>query len=96
MVDHVGYRLAQEALTNAVLHAAATRVDVRIHQDLDTVTILIEDDGQGRPPSSRPLAGSGLRGMRERAHLLGGRLNIGPRPPHGWRVEAVLPTHSGG
>ncbi len=96
LVDHAGYRLAQEALTNAVRHAAATRVDVRILQDLDTVTIIVEDDGQGRPPSGRPLAGSGLRGMRERAHLLGGRLDIGPRPPHGWRVEAVLPTHSGG
>ncbi|MFF4622002.1 sensor histidine kinase [Nonomuraea jabiensis] len=96
LVDHAGYRLAQEALTNAVRHAAATRVDVRIRQHLDTVTIIVEDDGQGRPPSSRPLAGSGLRGMRERAHLLGGRLDIGPRPPHGWRVEAVLPTHSGG
>lgn len=96
LVDHAGYRLAQEALTNAVRHAAATRVDVRIHQDLDTVTILVEDDGQDHPPAGHLLAGSGLRGMRERAHLLGGRLDIGPRPPHGWRVEAVLPTHSGG
>ncbi|MHA6625350.1 sensor histidine kinase [Pseudonocardia sichuanensis] len=90
-VSHGGYRLLQEAVTNAVRHAGASAVDVRVAQGRDAVTITVEDDGGGPPPGP-DVEGSGIRGMRERARLLGGTLEIGPRHPAGWRVEARLPT----
>ncbi|WP_188194455.1 sensor histidine kinase [Nonomuraea sp. SYSU D8015] len=96
LVDHCGYRLVQEALTNAVRHAGATRADVRVHRERDCVTLVVEDDGPTTPPphSSLPGPGTGLHGMRERARLLGGALSIAPRVPHGWRIHAVLPDRS--
>jgi signal transduction histidine kinase len=90
-VGHGGYRLLQEALTNAVRHAGATAVGVRVRQDGNTVTITVEDDGSGPPPAAEA-EGAGIRGMRERARLLGGTLRISARRPTGWRVEATLPA----
>lgn len=90
-VGHGGYRLLQEALTNAVRHAGAGAVGVRVRQDGNAVTITVDDDGSGPPPAAEA-EGSGIRGMRERARLLGGTLRISRRQPTGWRVEATLPT----
>ncbi|MFB9904562.1 sensor histidine kinase [Allokutzneria oryzae] len=95
LVDHGGYRLAQEALTNAVRHAGASTVAVTVARDADAVTITVEDDGPGTPPDGGVAEGSGIRGMRERARLLGGTLTIGAAVPHGWRVRAVLPVRAG-
>jgi signal transduction histidine kinase len=88
LVDHGGYRLAQEALTNAVRHAEATQIHVRIRQTRQAVTITVDDNGLTEPHSAE---GYGIRGMRERARLLGGTLEILARQPHGWSVRAVLP-----
>lgn len=91
-VDAAIYRLAQEALTNAVRHArSATRVGIEVRRTGDVVRLRIADDGLTRPgPGAEP--GFGLTGMTERAHLLGGSLSAGPGPEGGWVVEAVLPT----
>jgi len=84
------YRLAQEAVTNARRHARhATRVDVRVEADGDTVTLSVRDDGDAPTTGSTP--GYGLVGMTERAGLLGGTCAAGPNPDRGWTVTAVLP-----
>jgi signal transduction histidine kinase len=85
------YRLAQESITNAVRHARhATRVDVRVVGDADSVHLTVVDDGD--PASAaRSAWGYGILGMKERAALLGGTLEAGPGPGRGWVVSAVLP-----
>lgn len=89
LVDHAGYRLAQEALTNALRHSDATQVDLRLHHTPDAVVITVADNGSATPSPSAD--GTGLRGIRERTRLLGGTLRIEPNQPTGWLVEARLP-----
>jgi signal transduction histidine kinase len=92
-VHSASYRIVQEALTNVLRHADATRATVLVRADADCLTIAVTDDGTvGGTPSSRG-AGAGVRGMRERAAALGGTLEAGPCPDGegGWRVEAALP-----
>ncbi len=93
-VDAALYRLAQESLTNAVRHArGATRVGIDVRRDGDAVRLCVSDDGQPGPGTA-PEPGFGLRGMAERAQLLGGSLSAGPAPGGGWVVEAVLPVEA--
>ncbi|HUQ59687.1 sensor histidine kinase [Lentzea sp.] len=89
LVDHAGYRLAQEALTNALRHSDATEVDLRLHHAQDAVVITVADNGSTTPGPTAD--GTGLRGIRERTRLLGGTLRIEPNLPSGWLVEARLP-----
>ena len=85
------YRIAQESVTNALRHARnATRVDVQVVGDPDAVRLTVRDDGDPVHASSVD-AGYGLVGMTERAALLGGTLEAGPGPDHGWVVHALLP-----
>jgi signal transduction histidine kinase len=85
------YRIAQEAVTNALRHARhATRVDVRVVGDPDRVRLTVCDDGDASTGGRRP-DGYGLIGMSERATLLGGTLVAGPSEKRGWTVEVVLP-----
>ncbi len=84
------YRLAQEAITNALRHARrASRVLVRVEADAGAVRLTVQDDGEGQV--SRGRAGFGLVGMAERATLFGGTFEAGACAQGGWRVEAVLP-----
>lgn len=92
--DHGGYRLVQEALTNAVRHSGARHIHVRIARAAGRITIAVEDDGPTTPSDFEE--GQGIRGMRERVRLLGGSLHLEPREPHGWRVRAELPIDGGG
>jgi len=85
------YRIAQESVTNALRHARnATRVDVQVVGDPDAIRLTVRDDGDPVHASSVD-AGYGLVGMTERAALLGGTLDAGPGPDHGWVVHALLP-----
>lgn len=86
------YRLAQEALTNVVRHAAAHNVWITLNQDDDTTSIIIEDDGKGIPPEylDRTDVGVGLLGMRERIELLGGTLEIDSAPDQGTRIVGSI------
>jgi signal transduction histidine kinase len=89
------YRLAQESITNAVRHARhATRVDVHVVGDADSVRLTVVDDGDPTSVARSPW-GYGIVGMRERATLLGGTLEAGPGPGRGWTVSAVLPRAGG-
>jgi signal transduction histidine kinase len=90
-VDLAAYRVVQEALTNVVRHAAATRVTVRVTRAPGELVVQVDDDGRGaeHPPGAPPPAGGrGLVGMRERAAALGGEVEAGPRPGRGFRVRA--------
>jgi two-component system sensor histidine kinase UhpB len=68
------YRVAQEALTNVVRHGAAGRAELRLERAGDRVILTVADDGLGLPPY--PVEGTGIRGMRERAALIGATLEI--------------------
>jgi signal transduction histidine kinase len=94
-VDTAVYRLAQEALTNALRHARnASRVEIRVVEGAGRLRLRVTDDGRIDP--ARPAShGFGLLGMTERAQLLGGTLRAGPAPEGGWMVDAELPTEVG-
>lgn len=86
------YRIAQEALTNALRHArGATLVRIDLSRVGEDVRLRVTDDGLP-PPGSGAQAGFGVTGMAERAQLVGGSLVAGPAAHGGWIVEAVLPV----
>jgi signal transduction histidine kinase len=92
VIEDGAYRVIQEALTNAMKHAAGSAVRVRLGVRAHELAIDVCDDG---PVVPSPLAGSGLKlglaGLRERVESLGGVLDAGPLPDGGWRLEARLP-----
>lgn len=85
------FRIVQEALTNAVRHASASAINIRIDETADTVRITVQDNGRGITGAQRdsPFA-IGLLGMRERADLIGATLTIGSRPRRGTEVVLTL------
>jgi signal transduction histidine kinase len=86
------YRIGAEALTNAVRHSAANRIDVALARNGTSATIEICDDGCGMPAIRRP-GSNGLRSMRARAETISGILTIGPGTGgHGTRVQLTIPT----
>jgi light-regulated signal transduction histidine kinase (bacteriophytochrome) len=90
------YRVLQEALTNVVRHAEATRVGVILGLKEDTVTMIIEDDGRGfgcdeDNPSQAPARHFGLLGMRERVALVDGTLEIESAPGRGTTLFIRVP-----
>ena len=86
------YRLVQEALTNVVKHAQATRVRVTVALTETAVSVEIQDDGRGFDPAART-SGFGLSGMRERVYLAGGSLEM-TSDAKGTRVRARVPVQS--
>ncbi|MGH8310768.1 MAG: sensor histidine kinase, partial [Steroidobacteraceae bacterium] len=84
------YRSVQEALHNVVRHAAARQVVVDVSRADDRMRVSIEDDGRGFDPQAAS-QGFGLIGMRERAHLLGGDLEVDSLPGRGTRVILEVP-----
>ena len=82
------YRIAQEAMTNVARHARATRVDVLLQRQQDHVILVVEDDGVGFEPGQPPKAthGFGLKGMRERASLVGATIEIESAPGRGTTI----------
>jgi signal transduction histidine kinase len=85
------YRIVQEALTNVLKHASATRAWVRVDERQGEIAVEVGDDGRGS--ESRSLAGSGrgLVGMRERAAMFGGTVSATLEPGRGFVVAARLP-----
>jgi signal transduction histidine kinase len=94
-VEQAGFRIVQEALTNVMRHAAASRVTVTVRADGDTLRIEVTDDGANASPASELNEGHGLRGMTERAAALGGDVTAGPAEGGGWQVRARLPLTTG-
>src|SRR5450759_247901 len=95
-LELAAYRLIQEALTNVRKHAPGSHVQVHLSCEPDRLRIEVSDDG-GPSGAVRDTAlaasglGHGLIGMRERVQLYDGRMQAGPMPGGGFRVEAVLP-----
>lgn len=85
-------RIGQESLTNAVRHASARRIDVRLRFGDDWVTLVVKDDGCGFDVAGRLGKGYGLTGMRERVDALGGSLSIDSRAGEGTEVSVTFPT----
>jgi two-component system, NarL family, sensor histidine kinase UhpB len=88
------YRIAQEALTNAVRHAGAHSVELELAVDRDVLTLAVADEGDGPPRELRE--GAGIQGMRERAVSIGGTLAVDSGPGPGVRVLLELPLASEG
>jgi two-component system sensor histidine kinase UhpB len=83
------YRVAQEATTNAIRHAHPANIDITLHASHDCLTLTIRDDGRGMRAGRRE--GGGIRGMRERASLLGGALHVESAPRAGTEVRLDIP-----
>jgi two-component system sensor histidine kinase UhpB len=88
-VELVVFRVAQEALTNVARHAGATSVELRLAPRGEDVVLVVADDGRGVP---RGADGTGLRGMRERAGLVGGTVDVARGEGGGTVVTLVVPV----
>jgi signal transduction histidine kinase len=89
-IEATAWYIACEAVTNALKHAAAEVVDVRVEHTQDGMLLVVEDDGSGGADAT----GSGLRGLADRAEAVGGTLDVRERLPRGTTVRAVLPCGS--
>jgi signal transduction histidine kinase len=86
------FRILQEAMTNVIRHAKASRVSVILNQLDEGLQLTIEDNGIGFDLSQVETAKSmGLFGMRERARYSGGTIKFSSADPHGTRVTIVIP-----
>lgn len=85
------YRIAQEAVHNAIQHGKAQHVTICLNSQTDAFILTVDDDGRGFVTASRSDHGMGLRIMRYRAGMIGATLDIQPLDPRGTRVVCVLP-----
>ena len=92
--DLAGYRIVQEALTNALKHAPGAHVYAAVRADGHELTIEVLDNGGGSPHASNGHLGHGLLGMRERTALYGGEMRAGPRAEGGFGVHARIPIEA--
>jgi two-component system, NarL family, sensor kinase len=90
-VEAALYRICQESLTNVVRHAGAGRVTVQLVVTPERARLVVFDDGRGFDASEVPADRHGLAGMRERAEMLGGTLEVYSTPGAGTRIEASVP-----
>ena len=86
------YRVAQESLTNVARHAGAAHVEVALEPGANSVVLSVSDDGQGLPAAAAANGHGGLRGMRERALLVGGALAVKPSRSGGVEVRLEVPA----
>jgi two-component system, NarL family, sensor histidine kinase UhpB len=88
------YRIAQESLTNVARHARASQVEMALEPGIDSVVLRIVDDGTGMPATASLNGQAGLRGMRERALLVGGALAIKQSHYGGVEVRLEVPARA--
>jgi signal transduction histidine kinase len=95
-VATTAYRITQEALTNVARHADATNAVVRFRSDQSCLRMTVSDDGKGFFVSELPESeGLGVAGMRERAALIGGHLQVDSSPGNGTHVQLTIPLYPG-
>ena len=86
-VEYAAFMIAREALDNALRHAGASQIDVRLRGGALLLQMEVRDDGNGYAWDGKPRPGHlGITGMRERAKSIGADLTLGPAEPQGWRV----------
>jgi signal transduction histidine kinase len=92
------FHIAGEALRNSFLHARATRIEVDIRYGNDLFRVCIRDNGKGIEPQIITHKGReghwGLHGMRERAKIIGGKLEVGSSAASGTEVKLTIPARS--
>lgn len=88
------FRILQECLSNALKHAEARQVQVKLDYDLDRVHLVVRDDGKGFDAKKSPRGHYGLLNMRERATKLGAELIVDSAPGNGTRISFSLPSSS--
>lgn len=97
-VENQFYRIAQEALHNAVKYSSARRLTVNLHVQASRVSLTVSDDGAGFDPAvcgeGNQQGGFGLKGLGERARLLGGQLRVLSEPGEGTMVKVTVPLHN--
>jgi signal transduction histidine kinase len=92
-LEQAVYRITDEALTNAVRHSEAGRVDVLVDRAKRRVTVTVRDDGRGFDPAAAvPNGHIGMQGMRERAAMVGGDLDVGSVPGAGTTIRFEAPV----
>jgi signal transduction histidine kinase len=89
-LDLSAYRIVQEALTNCLKHARASRAEVTLTYTADDLRIEVVDDGRGQTASDG--LGRGITGIRERVKIYGGTMTTGDGPGDGFRLSVVLPV----
>jgi signal transduction histidine kinase len=89
-IELAAYRIVQEALTNARRHAPGSAVDVELNYARDGLYVVVRDNGPGAP-DGLDTQGLGLLGIRERAMMAGGSVQVGTGRHGGFQVRAVLP-----
>ncbi len=95
-VETLAFRVAQEALTNVAKHAGARAAEVQLRRIGERLHLAVEDHGTGFDAAKLMASADeertfGLRGMRDRVHLLGGRFSIASSPERGTRIEVDVP-----
>ena len=88
------YRIAQEAISNAVKHGKAKRVDIRLESSDGQLSLSVRDDGGGMPSVLPEKRGIGLRIMQYRAHVIGGTLTAERDPAGGTIVRCIIPSNA--
>jgi len=94
-LDLCAYRILQEAVTNAIKHAAPARTQIRVRWTGAALELEVSDDGRRRSGPHGHTTGHGLAGMRERVAIYGGRLDAGHDDTGGFVVRASLPIPQG-
>ncbi len=88
------FRIAQEALTNAIKHSDAKKITVQLNDENNMLRLSIEDDGMGIPYSKISKRQNGLINMKERAEIMGGKLILETDPQRGTHVLVEVPTQN--
>jgi signal transduction histidine kinase len=91
-VEQCVYRVAQEALTNATRHSDAKTLRVTLQYDTNCLTLTVADDGHGFDPAQVNDARFGLKGLHERAEMIGGTLEVDSQPQKGTTVKLSILT----
>ena len=86
------YRVAQEAIHNAIRHGQARQIKVELAVNNAQLCLKVFDNGKGFPPDSKSYSGMGLHIMQFRANSIGGHLTIESQPNKGARIECTVPT----
>jgi len=94
VATHV-YRIAQEAVSNAIRHGKARRIGINLSQRGGLLTLTVEDDGAGLPETWQKGQGLGTRIMAHRASMIGATLTLEPNPTGGTLVKCTFPMTRG-